>query len=151
MAKQETINQWLKIANMDLESAKILMKNMYPAPFEIICYHCQQAAEKFLKTISISLGMEVVKTHDILKVLDQYVNQIEIPQEIVVIAGTLTQFATKTRYPEIIEVDENQAKLAIAQAEKVKEWTEKIIANKLKDEKIEKSDKKDDTSGASTD
>ncbi len=147
MAKQEVINHWLNIANKDLESAKILMKNMYPAPFEIICYHCQQAAEKFLKCISASLGMEVVKTHDILKVLDQYVNQIEIPQEIVVIAGTLTQFATKTRYPEIIELDEDTTKLAITQAEQVKIWTEKIIAEKSSDQ----NNKEDDTTNNPTD
>ena len=45
---QET-KQWLDMADMDLGVAKYLMENYYPKPLEIICYHCQQAAEKPLK------------------------------------------------------------------------------------------------------
>jgi len=33
---------------MDLNTAEYL-KNMKPLPIEIICYHCQQSAEKYLK------------------------------------------------------------------------------------------------------
>ena len=45
---QET-KQWLDMADMDLGVAKYLMENYYPKPLEIICYHCQQAAEKAIK------------------------------------------------------------------------------------------------------
>ena len=41
---------WFKYAERDLESAKFLMK-MYPLPIEIICYHCEQSAEKIQKFI----------------------------------------------------------------------------------------------------
>lgn len=127
MAK-ESVAEWLRYANMDLDAAKFLFEKQYPAPLEIVCYHCQQAAEKFLKSITVSRGMEAVKTHDILKILDQYHAQIAIPREIVVAAGTLTQFATKTRYPQEIVLDETQTKAAFAHAEKVKEWAESVIA-----------------------
>jgi len=33
---------------MDLGTAEYL-QNMSPLPLEIICYHCQQSAEKYLK------------------------------------------------------------------------------------------------------
>ena len=103
---------------MDLDEAKFLFENQYPAPLEIICYHCQQAAEKFLKSITVSRGLEVVKTHGLLKILDQYHAQIAVPREIVVAAGTLTQFATKTHYPQEIALDETVTKAALAHAEK---------------------------------
>ena len=45
MAK-ESFSEWLRYANMDLDAAKFLFENQYPKPLEIICYHCQQAAEK---------------------------------------------------------------------------------------------------------
>ena len=45
------IDEWLRFANMDLDAAKFSFKTMHPAPLEIICFHCQQAAEKFLKSI----------------------------------------------------------------------------------------------------
>ncbi|WP_282433370.1 HEPN domain-containing protein [Desulfosporosinus sp. FKA] len=35
-------------AETGLQSALFLL-NMHPAPLEIICYHCQQSAEKYLK------------------------------------------------------------------------------------------------------
>ena len=131
MDKEHDVNEWLRFANMDLELAKHTLETMYPAPLEIICYHCQQSAEKFLKSISVALQIEVVKTHDLLKVLDQYRTKIEIPRNIVEIAGALTQFATKTRYPQQIELDKAQTRRAIAQAEAVKAWAEEILARIL--------------------
>ena len=41
------IDEWLRFANMDLDAAKFSFKTMPPAPLEIICFHCQQAAEAF--------------------------------------------------------------------------------------------------------
>jgi len=41
-------NEWFTMADMDLSSAKYL-QNMHPIPIEIICYHCQQSSEKYLK------------------------------------------------------------------------------------------------------
>ncbi|MCD4692773.1 MAG: HEPN domain-containing protein [Calditrichales bacterium] len=46
MDNKDIANEWFEIANMDLSSASFL-KNMQPVPIEIICYHCQQSAEKY--------------------------------------------------------------------------------------------------------
>lgn len=40
--------EWFDLAVMDMRSAEYLT-NMKPVPIEIICYHCQQSAEKYLK------------------------------------------------------------------------------------------------------
>ena len=100
---------------------------MHPAPLEIICYHCQQAAEKFLKSIAVALGDDPVKTHDLLKVLDQYQARIDIPREIIVIAGSLTPFGVRIRYPQEFAVDEAQTRTALAQAEAVQEWVTSLL------------------------
>ncbi len=47
--------EWFVIANTDLASATFL-QNMHPIPIEIICYHCQQATEKYLKGFLASHG-----------------------------------------------------------------------------------------------
>ena len=39
-------SEWLDFAYMDLSAAEHLL-TMRPLPVEIICYHCEQAAEKF--------------------------------------------------------------------------------------------------------
>lgn len=40
----------LVMQKKDLEAAKFLT-NMHPQPLEIICYHCQQSAEKILNFV----------------------------------------------------------------------------------------------------
>lgn len=140
MDKEHDVNEWLRYSNMDLALAKHTLETMHPAPLEIICYHCQQSAEKFLKSISVALGLEVAKTHDLLKVLDQYQAKIEIPRSIVEIASMLTQFATKTRYPQQIELDEAQTRRAISQAEQVKQWAEGVIEKLGKDTQTEQKE-----------
>ena len=42
---------WIEFAKTDLGVAKHLDEQYYPKPLEIICYHCQQAAEKAIKAI----------------------------------------------------------------------------------------------------
>ena len=47
-------SEWLEFAKMDLGAAEYLL-TMHPLPVEIICYHCEQAAEKFLKAVLVQL------------------------------------------------------------------------------------------------
>jgi HEPN domain-containing protein len=49
MDRQEELRQWLEKADHDLMAAEYLTTMHYPRPDEIICFHCQQAAEKYLK------------------------------------------------------------------------------------------------------
>ncbi len=43
--RQES-KEWYDLAVMDLKIARYLEETYRPKPLEIICYHCQQAAEK---------------------------------------------------------------------------------------------------------
>ena len=38
---------WYRFGDMDLNAAEILRDYSPQKPLEIICYHCQQCAEKF--------------------------------------------------------------------------------------------------------
>ncbi len=75
---EEDVKEWLRFANMDLNTAKHLFETMYPKPYEIICYHCQQAAEKFIKAIFVLTQKEIVKTHDLV-VLAKSLDGIYVP------------------------------------------------------------------------
>lgn len=37
---------------------------------DLICYHCQQAAEKYLKALLLHYGQPVKRTHDLEELLD---------------------------------------------------------------------------------
>jgi len=43
------VNEWIYLAQMDYDHASKSAATFHPAPVEIICFHCQQAAEKILK------------------------------------------------------------------------------------------------------
>ncbi|HBQ65195.1 MAG TPA: hypothetical protein DD727_09850 [Clostridiales bacterium] len=47
MPFNEIFREWLEYARKDLDAAKYLA-TMDPKPIEIICYHCQQSAEKVI-------------------------------------------------------------------------------------------------------
>ncbi len=48
MTKEQYALEWLQYAENDLNAGRFLF-GMKPLPADIICFHCQQAAEKALK------------------------------------------------------------------------------------------------------
>ena len=66
MVKQtNTPREWRLLAERDISVADYLAANMIPTPIEIIAFHCQQAAEKYLKGALVILGEEPPYTHDL--------------------------------------------------------------------------------------
>lgn len=55
MKNESDVKEWVRYANMDVLSANHLNEIQYPKPLEIICYHCQQAAEKMLKALLLKI------------------------------------------------------------------------------------------------
>ena len=47
MDKQTELLQWVEIAESDFATAQHVAKTMWPVPYQIVCFHCQQAAEKY--------------------------------------------------------------------------------------------------------
>ena len=56
-------NEWIEKADHDLGSAKIIYSNI-PKYFDVIAFHCQQAVEKYLKSILIFFEKEFSRSHD---------------------------------------------------------------------------------------
>ena len=52
---KELVAEWLKHADDDIDTA-LLLKEMRPQHYEIICYHCEQAVEKYLKGYLVSIA-----------------------------------------------------------------------------------------------
>ena len=130
---KELVAEWFRFANMDLDLAKNTMKTMHPVSLELVCYHCQQSAEKFLKGTIIAFGTEAAKTHDLPTLMETLEEHTEMPSDFFRILNSLTQFGVRTRYPNEISVDEEQTKAAITHAEKVKQWAEGVIAQAEKE------------------
>jgi HEPN domain-containing protein len=65
MDKKEAAKEWFDIADKDLALAGHALGTMHPAPYELICYHCQQSAEKNLKGYIVFHGVVPPKVHDL--------------------------------------------------------------------------------------
>jgi len=63
--KQEMLQQWIDKGKDELRSAEYLSTMHHPTPDEVICYLCQQSAEKYLKAFIYSHDIEPDKTHDL--------------------------------------------------------------------------------------
>lgn len=126
MDNNSIAKEWFEFAKRDLESAKFLM-NMYPKPLEIICYHCEQSAEKYLKGYLIINGNKAEKTHDLV-LLNNKCSKLEkkfteIEDECI----ELVPYGVQVRYPYQLEVNEDDVKNAISSAEKIEEFIQKIL------------------------
>lgn len=115
------VKEWVKFADMDFQASKTLM-NHFPQPFEIICYHCQQSAEKYLKAFLISQNQEAPRTHDLIKLRKMCETFDEDFQRIKMETIDLTNYGVLPRYPFEIEILETDAKLAMKEAETIKEF-----------------------------
>jgi HEPN domain protein len=123
----EAVKEWFDFANMDFVCAKHLYENMHPRPLTIICYHCQQASEKFLKGLLIGLNEEIQKTHDLLVLAKLIKNSIDVPIDILKICAILNPYSVRSRYPQEVYVDDNDTKYAIDSAYKLKKWVEGAV------------------------
>lgn len=94
------VKNWLDCAKRDLDVARHLNTAFYPKPLEIVCYHCQQAAEKAIKAVIISLGSPggLPKRHDLSFLLDQIHHMVRVDDEIYDCADALSPYGVASRY-----------------------------------------------------
>ncbi len=130
MDKNKEYSEWLKYADADLESAEIL-NTQYKKPLNIICYHCQQAAEKYLKGFLISKNIPFGKTHDLLKIIESCQEIDDIFSVLIKDCIMLNPYSIITRYPSELELIDDDADSAIESAKRIKEYVMKDIHGSL--------------------
>ena len=121
MDNKDIAGEWFKIAATDLTSAEYL-QNMHPAPIEIICYHCQQSAEKHLKGYLALQGEEINRTHDLIRLnkgCQKYDEDFKLIENDCLM---LTDYAVNVRYPFPMDINESDMSTALQGAKKIKEF-----------------------------
>lgn len=111
---------------MDLASAQFLL-SMEPRPREVICYHCQQAAEKFLKGFLAYNNYIPPKSHDLddlCRLCSRYLNRFT---DLADSCSDLTAYGVKPRYPMAIDLEEIDMLRALEEAQKVKDFIGSLI------------------------
>jgi HEPN domain-containing protein len=118
--------EWLSFAEMDLSSAEFLLAK-WPVPLAIICYHCQQSAEKCLKGLLALKNQMPPKTHDLPLLIDfckPFYPEITL---VSVQCTALNPYSNQPRYPREMLITEQDMKVAIENAKVVYAFAEPFI------------------------
>ena len=112
----EVVKEWVEKAENDLKAAGQILKAGTDCPTDTVCFHAQQAVEKYLKALLVYKNIDFPKTHDIeeiMALLPKMFQSLLSHEE----QGILTNYATITRYPgnyERISFSEAQHTVVIA-------------------------------------
>jgi len=124
------IFEWFVFADRDLTSAEFLT-GMHPQPLEIICYHCQQSAEKYLKGFLIHNGIEEPpKIHNLVILCDMCMTFDERFAEIKKQCNSLTKFGVQPRYPNEFHIEEHHMTGALEHARQIKDFSPLVEVRK---------------------
>ncbi len=123
---REVAGEWLRRARSDLVLAK------QPKPegvfWEDLCFHAEQAAEKAIKAVMVLERIDFPRTHDVSELLGLLTRAGHSVPADVLIAETISDYATVTRYPGNRQpVSEEEYRWAISVAEDVVRWAEGVI------------------------
>jgi HEPN domain-containing protein len=92
-------------------------------PYDAVCFHCQQAAEKLLKGFLIAKGREYPITHNLLAILTEILEIEPSADCLYDNLALLTPYAVEVRYPDEIMILTKEAADEARQAvQKVFEW-----------------------------
>jgi len=127
MADNELLQQWLDKASEDLRVAEYLSTMHHPTPNEAICFHCQQSSEKYLKAFLVLNDIDPPKIHNLLDLMymcEKINNNFNVllPQ-----LDVLRGYAVLPRYPNELEINDEDMKVAIRYANIVQEFVLKVI------------------------
>jgi HEPN domain-containing protein len=119
--------EWLAKAEEDYSVASGLMRRRR-VPADSICFHGQQAAEKFLKAVLQDRKVHFGKTHDLEGLLRLCTT---VHPELTLLVGDaqlLNDYAVRYRYPGI-DATKRQAKLAVKAAARIRHAILPLLKN----------------------
>ncbi|OGS18258.1 MAG: DNA-binding protein [Elusimicrobia bacterium RIFOXYA2_FULL_50_26] len=125
----EIVRRWFKKAESDLATISNNLNSPQP-PTDTICFHAEQAIEKYVKGTLIFFGEHVTKTHDLVALLTKISRHIPELNGFENDFDEISHYGVEVRYPDIpFEPTIEDAKRSYAIALRVKE----LIMKKLKD------------------
>ncbi|KUK30281.1 MAG: HEPN domain protein [Methanosarcinales archeaon 56_1174] len=140
--KKGYILRWFKKAESDLKVAEHMLEVEEP-PTDAICFHCQQAVEKYFKAYLTSKNIRVKKTHDLEALLNLCIEQDKEFENLNKgKISSLSFFAVDVRYPDEFYMP------SINEAKEYVELTKKVKLFVMKRLNIRESDIRESKNGA---
>ena len=113
----EQVDAWLRKVRQDIEAARLVLAHSESLN-NIVCFHCQQAAEKMLKAVLVALDRNVPRTHDLVDLLQRIEVGSGDRSALLPDALHLNRYSVLPRYPSIEgEETTSRAREALTRAE----------------------------------
>jgi HEPN domain-containing protein len=95
---KKTTREWVRKAEADYVAAGRLRRGSAPL-HDVVCFHCQQCAEKYLKALLQEAGLAIPKTRNLVALLPLLVPHHSTLRSLRRGLDYLTRFAVESRYP----------------------------------------------------
>jgi HEPN domain-containing protein len=111
--------EWVQKADNDLIAAHKLFRSRTKPLYDVVCFHCQQCAEKYLKAFLQERETPIPKIHNLIELLD-LCKKLDISFELLrADLKLIDQYSVQVRYPGM-SAEKNEAKAALKAAQTVK-------------------------------
>jgi HEPN domain-containing protein len=94
----QVVREWIVKAENDLTNAVHTLKLKEKCPTDTVCFHAQQAVEKYFKALLVYRDIDFKKTHDISELAGLLPKSLHTGMSVAE-QELLTDYATVTRYP----------------------------------------------------
>lgn len=119
-------HEWALKAEEDYQAALVLAHSKKHPLLNSVCFHSQQAAEKYLKSYLVLKDVRFTKTHDLILLKNLCVKrdgEFELLSDLVV---TLNPYAVEFRYPGE-QANRRDVKRTLAAAKEIRDWVRRKI------------------------
>ena len=114
--------KWFKKAEGDLMIIRNVI-SLENAPYDLCCFHAQQAAEKYLKSYLVVRNAAFPKTHDLVQLIQICLTFNNSFNDILKISYRLSEYGTTPRYPDgVDDIEVEEAKQAYQNSLTIKEF-----------------------------
>jgi len=127
---KKVTKEWINKAENDYKACVLLMAADDP-PLDVVGFHCQQVAEKYLKAILVLNQRHVRKIHDLGEIFQECCEiepDLEFLEEDIM---ELNDYGPDVRYPfSLIELDTDTIKGAMERIKTVRDYLNKYFIEK---------------------
>ena len=127
----ELARQWVVKARNDLLNADNNLR-AEEVPYDTVCFHCQQSAEKLLKAYLVANGRQYPVSHDLMLILEAVLALSPEAGQLRDSLALLIPYAVEVRYPDDwYSPSEQDAAEARSAADDVLTWLESMCPELL--------------------
>ena len=121
------IHQWVEKAEHDFTTAEYMLTLSEGCPFDTVCFHAQQCAEKYLKGFLTFRSVDFPKTHDLVVLLNLAGGPTVLGVDLLDVEP-LNRYPIEARYPgEWESFTREEAEEAVKSVRKIREAMRKHL------------------------